>query len=119
MATNLCAHFISWSKQLQIIRTLPPGNDFSNCKIWFVGRGFFHAAKGDFKPNAFVDVVQEDLREKFHTRNREGKLQLSGHKEGNDHGVNAAGDTPGNAFNEAAIMFFGHKVIGIGEEYYE
>lgn len=55
-----------------------------------------------------MDVIQENLREQFHAADGERPFQFSGDQKGNNQRVQAAGQAPGNRFDETAIRFFSH-----------
>ena len=56
-------------------------------------------------PDPLVNVIEENLREQFHTADVGCPLQLSGNEKGDDQRVQAARESPRNLLGETAIMF--------------
>jgi hypothetical protein len=55
-----------------------------------------------------MHIVQKDLREQFHPANAQGPFPLVSDEQRNDDGIHAAGKTPGDSFDQTAVMFFNH-----------
>ena len=60
-----------------------------------------------------MNVIQADLGEQLHAANGECPFQLTRDEKGDDERIYAAGDSPGNGFDQATMMSVGHvQTIG-------
>ena len=87
------------------------GRSYSN----FIRRLALDSAEGNLVPGPFVDVIKEDLREQFNAADGQRPFHPAGDEEGNDQGVQTAGEPPRHRLDETAIRFFSHagKTIGM------